>query len=57
MRYYQMTPEQIAEILNTRMEAAKQDGNPTEITVLSVLLKMAEEYKQSSTNSDKGEIE
>ena len=57
MRYYQMTPEQIAEILNTRMEAAKQDGNPTEITVLSVLLKMAEEYKKPSTNSDKGEIE
>lgn len=57
MRYYQMTPEQIVEILNTRMEAAQQDGNPTEITVLSVLLKMAEEHKKPSTNSDKGENE
>lgn len=40
-----MTPQQIKEILNTRLNMAKEDGNPTEISLLYELIKIAEEYQ------------
>ena len=41
-----MTPEQIAEILGTRQEIAKKQGNTTELSLITELLKMAEENKR-----------
>lgn len=40
-----MTVEFILEILKTRQEAAKMEGNTTELSFLYELTKMAENYK------------
>ena len=37
-----MTRQQIIEILKTRLNMAKQEGNPTEITFLNELIKIVE---------------
>ena len=41
-----MTPEQVIEILKTRIEAEEYNGNYTEKSLLIELYKMAEEYKE-----------
>lgn len=41
-----MTTEQIIEILHTRLNIAREDGNPTETSFLYELLKLAEEFKK-----------
>ena len=41
-----MTPEQIAEILRTQQAVAKKNGNTTELSLITELLKMAEENKK-----------
>jgi hypothetical protein len=45
-----MTPEHIAEILKTREEVAKKQGNTTELSLIFELLKMAEENKKFKEN-------
>lgn len=41
-----MTVEQIIEIIDTRRKAAATEGNPTEISFLYELAKMANDYKK-----------
>jgi hypothetical protein len=41
-----MTPQQINEILNTRLNMAREEGNPTETSLLYELIKIVEEYKE-----------
>ena len=42
-----MTAEQLQEILETRLAIAKEDGNPTEQSLLLELLRLVEERKRA----------
>ena len=40
-----MTVEQILQVLETRRKIAEEEGNPTELSLLFEITKMAEDYK------------
>lgn len=48
-----MKPEIVCKILQTRLKAAKQEGNHTEESLIIELLSMAEEYK----NMKEGQVD
>jgi hypothetical protein len=47
-----MTPDQIKEILETRLLASDEFGNPTEKSLLMELIKMAEDYNNLLSKRD-----
>lgn len=50
-----MNVENILKILKTREEAAKMEGNATEISFMYELVKMAEDYKKLKEENEQSE--